>query len=394
MLALHTGRSRRAATSSRPNPAIDFESSPFYVNRQLPDPGRRARPRRAGVSSFGMGGTNAHVVLEEAAGHGAAQPATPPRGPGSCWSLSARTADVAGRARRASSATGWTRIPSVDLADAAPNLRPAPADDPTGVASSPRTAPTRWPPLDSRRGSSPAIHPGGRRPRGVPLPRAGRAARWHGRRAVPRGADLPGAWSTSAPSCSATTSARPATAALPRARRPRGGASGGSTQPRLIQPALFVIETPSPGCCIAWGVPPDAMVGHSLGEYVAACLAGVFSLADALRLVCARGELVERHPAGAMLAVSLPETAVAPAAGRPGFRWPPSTPRSCACLSGDTGGDRGTPPAADRRRGRCRPLRVTRGLSLRPARPGARRVRRSRPPRHLPGTRAPRTWPT
>ena len=64
-----------------------------------------------------------------------------------------------------------------------------------------------------------------------------------------------------------------------------------------------------------WGIAPAAMLGHSLGEYVAAWLAGVFSLADALSLVAARGALMERLPAGAMLAVPLPEAELRPLLG-------------------------------------------------------------------------------
>jgi acyl transferase domain-containing protein len=78
------------------------------------------------------------------------------------------------------------------------------------------------------------------------------------------------------------------------------------------QPALFTIEYALAQLWLSWGVKPAAMIGHSVGEYVAACLAGVFSLDDALKIVANRGRLVSELPSGAMLSVRRPAAEIEP----------------------------------------------------------------------------------
>ena len=83
-------------------------------------------------------------------------------------------------------------------------------------------------------------------------------------------------------------------------------------QTRFTQPALFVIEYALAKLWMSWGIKPAAMIGHSVGEYVAGCLAGVFTVEDALKLIAERAELVQAQPGGTMLAVRLPEAEVLP----------------------------------------------------------------------------------
>ncbi|MGS0897472.1 acyltransferase domain-containing protein [Burkholderia stagnalis] len=98
----------------------------------------------------------------------------------------------------------------------------------------------------------------------------------------------------------------------------------------VAQPAIFSVEYALATYLIGLGIAPTAMVGHSIGEYVAACLAGVFSLEDAVRLVGERGKLMARSPAGAMLAVHDSEAAIRPLLGEDLWIAAVNSPASCS----------------------------------------------------------------
>jgi len=294
----------------RPNPAIDFAASPFYVNTTLapwePDGG----PRRAGVSSFGVGGTNAHVILEEAPP--AAAPA--PSRPWQLLTLSARSPEALEEATH--NLTAWLRdADSATLPDAAYTLKAGRSvfrhrrmvvcedrDDAVAALESrdPARVLTAADLEDPRERPVVFLFPG----QGAQHPGMGRGL--YEREAVFR-AEIDHCAERLRPLLNLD---------LRRVLYPAAGeeaeAARELSRTALTQPALFVVEHALARLWMSWGVRPQALIGHSIGEYTAACLAGVMSLEDALALVAARGRLMETLPAGVMLGVPLAEEELAP----------------------------------------------------------------------------------
>ncbi|HEY0733430.1 MAG TPA: type I polyketide synthase, partial [Herpetosiphonaceae bacterium] len=286
-----------------PNPKIDFENSPFYVNTELRDWPAGPTPRRAGLSSFGVGGTNAHAIIEEA-------PEIEPSGPSRRWqmvTLSARSGQALDNAT-ANLAKHLRRHPELSLADAAYTLKVgrrafnqrrmlvvSDLDDAINVLEG--NDPKR---IFSRE------HTGKERP--VVFMFSGQGAQY-----VNMAADL----YHSELSFRAEVD-RCAKLLMPHLGQDLRGilypsperqelATQQLTQTAITQPALFVIEYALAKLLMVWGIKPQALIGHSIGEYVAATLAGVLSLEDALALVAARGRLMQQLPTGAMLSVPLSE---------------------------------------------------------------------------------------
>jgi acyl transferase domain-containing protein/acyl carrier protein len=292
----------------RPNPQIDFAGSPFFVNGQLRPWAAEDGPRRAGVSSFGIGGTNAHVIVEEAPAPAETDP------PARAWQLlvlsakteSARESATARLAGHLRSEAGQAQA----LADVAFTLQ-------AGRRALPwRRAVVCRLDRNNEDDAAAALADRDRLLDGVPregsrtvaflLPGQGGQRAGMGRElyaAEPffrRQAD------------GMTEILRPLLSEDLRALLFTGGARHEErehllSRTALTQPALFVLETALARLWMSWGVQPDALLGHSIGEIVAAHLAGVMSLEDALALVAARGRLIGELPGGAMLAVPLPE---------------------------------------------------------------------------------------
>jgi acyl transferase domain-containing protein/thioesterase domain-containing protein/acyl carrier protein len=311
VLALHHESLPPSLHFEVPNPAIDFASSPFVVNAALIPWPRAAAPRRAGVSSFGFGGTNAHVVLEEAP----LRPATGPSRSLQLLVLSARTS-AALDAATANLATHLERHPEQDLADVAHTLesgRRAFAHRRVVLAASVAGAVATL--RDPARASTGEAEPGA--PPKLAFLFPGQGAQYPG-----MGADLyrgePG-YRAVVDECAEILAPilgldlRSLFHDISNGHEIDATASLSGTA--VAQPALFVTELALARLWMSFGVRPDAMIGHSLGEYTAACLAGVFSLPDALSLVAARGRLMATAEPGVMLSIDLPESDVLPLLG-------------------------------------------------------------------------------
>ena len=295
----------------RPNPRIDFAAGPFHVNAELAAwRTEDGAARRAGVSSFGIGGTNAHAVLQEA-------PPREPGGPARRWQvvlLSARSEPALEAATDNLSA--WLAGPrSGALADACYTLqlgRRAFACRRALVCRDAAEAGEALAGRDPRRLWSRRLGDATRRrPVVFLLPGQGTQHLGMGRGLY----DSEPVFRRELDACAellAPLLGGDLRQALypPAARRADAARELGET--RLAQPALFAVEYALARLWMAWGVAPWAMLGHSLGELVAACLAGVLSLADALALVTARGRWMQDAPGGAMLAIELAESDLAP----------------------------------------------------------------------------------
>lgn len=286
---------------SVPNPEIDFDSTPFVVNDQLTPWPATDSPRLAAVSSFGVGGTNAHMILEQA------PPITSRRRPRKLSILLASARTPTAVKALADSLVQHVAQGRSELADAAFTTQVG------------RRAFRYRRAIVAADGSNP-LFPSRRPSFGEVEPREKPSVVFL----------FPGQGSQYVNmACSLYESEDTFRVELERCLRafaphldadlrqilyPDADSHASATkildETRFTQPALFTVEYALARQLLAWGIKPAAMAGHSLGEWVAACLSDTVTLEQACSIVSRRAALLESTSAGAMLAVNLDEQTV------------------------------------------------------------------------------------
>lgn len=300
---------------NEPNPNINFATTPFYVNAQQTPWETSRLPRRAGVSSFGIGGTNAHIILEEL-------PHLAPSGETRPWQLlllSARselalaqaTINLVNHLQNRGDELLDSAIASRYLADTAYTLQVGRKAFKHRLMVVCQTLTQGAKDLEVR---TPGYVFSGHseiEDRAVVFLFPGQGTQY-----VQMGANIyqtEPEFRQQVDLCAELLEPYLGldlrTILFPNAAEIEMAAEQ-LQQTAITQPALFVIEYAMAQLWQSWGIRPQAMLGHSIGEYVAACLAGVFSLETALALVAIRGQLMQSLPEGEMLAVLAKEDVV------------------------------------------------------------------------------------
>lgn len=304
-LALHCKQIPPSINYNKPNPHIDFENSPFFVNNKLSD-WSSDKERIAGVSSFGVGGTNVHVVLTEAGKQPVVE--TPSSRPAQliCWSAKAeKSLDLF-----ADKLTDYFNINiNTNLADVAFTLNTTREDfnhrrfivvsDVNDLIQKITSAGQNTKTIKDKSQSIVFMFPG----QGDQYLNMGKAL-YNTERVFKEAMD----------ECAAILKAHLKENILdviyPKAVTPEAEEKLRNTA--FSQPALFTIGYALGKLWMSWGIFPTAFVGHSVGEFVSAYFSGVFSLEDGLKLIATRGKLMSGLPGGSMLSVRLPAEEIQP----------------------------------------------------------------------------------
>lgn len=301
-LAMYHQRIPPSINFHTPNPRIDFAASPFFINTELRDWDCGDSPRRGGVSAFGVGGTNAHVVMEEFID----DLSRPAHGEHVVLPLSAKN--------EAALVQVESRLADHLESDASADLRDV------GFTLQCGREPYAWRSAvvaSTREEAVSALRSLGKAARRRIEDSSGRPVAFlfpgQGAQAIGMAATLhrdQPVFASALDECARLLHPHLGLDLLEVLYPDAADVEAKSAlldETWVTQPALFSVSWALAALWKSWGVAPSAMLGHSVGEYVAACLAGVFELPDALRLIAARGRLMQSMPPGDMISVPLDE---------------------------------------------------------------------------------------
>jgi acyl transferase domain-containing protein/acyl carrier protein len=320
----------------QPNPQIDFENSPFYINTELQEFQRIGnRPLIAGVESFGVGGSNAHMVLQEWRPPLQDSPAAQEGRDRQLLLLSAKTESALETATQ-NLLKFFEKHPETNLADTAYTLQAGRRGFPHRrmlVCESVEEAREKLGSMEKgkvrtffcRKDQRPAVFMfAGLGAQYVNMGRGLYENEPLFREEMDRCFNIlkdlvdfdikeilyPG---LSAAAINNVNPADPVRAQYIAPLPPdQNETSEKINQPEISQLAIFIFEYALARLLMGWGIQPRAMIGYSFGEYIAACVAGVFTLEDALRLVVTRGALIKTLPEGAMLSIPVSKEELTP----------------------------------------------------------------------------------
>ncbi|UII24649.1 type I polyketide synthase [Fulvivirga maritima] len=302
VLALKNRQIPPSLNYQSPNSKIDFDDSPFYVNTSLKDWANETYPLRAGVSSFGIGGTNAHVVLEE-----------PPLRQESSESRNFQLLLVSGKTENAlkrnieNLSLFIQNESSVKLADVAYTLQNSRSHfeiRKAFVCNNNEYEGLNY--LNDSSDETKSITP-----EKIVFMFSGQGSQYVGM--CKELYDNENCFKETVDYClnfikqKFSKDLKPILFCVE---------NNDINNTEYAQPTLFIIEYALSKLLIKWGIVPHILIGHSLGEYVAACISGVFTINDALTLVVKRGELMQQMSPGTMLSISINEENLLPLVGQ------------------------------------------------------------------------------
>ncbi|MBB5647627.1 non-ribosomal peptide synthetase/type I polyketide synthase [Pedobacter cryoconitis] len=278
-----------------PNPKINFLTSPFYVNTTLKEWENTQYPLRAGVSSFGIGGTNAHVILEEAP-----EAVTSDAGREQHLLIFSGKNEEALKRNLEKYKTYFTENPAAKLADVSYTLQTGRAHFNYRQSLVCSTADEALEALKEQAPVSKSAS--GKQP--IVFMFSGQGSQYTGM--YQELYENEAVFRSAADACFAIV-AEQSGMDLKAVIYPEGASALNINDTCYAQPALFIMEYALSCLLLHWGIKPAMLIGHSIGEYVAACISGVWGMEDALKLVIKRGALMQQVKKGQMLSVSISE---------------------------------------------------------------------------------------